>query len=127
MDNKTEEGQVAALNEMQQMSVVDIVRERPLESARDVERRERALAVDQELLRWDRVIAVVFKGTYAELGITQEALAFGVGWTRNMVANLASGRRTMSVSELIMLAQALGVSPENLLSRILHWGKTSGG
>jgi ribosome-binding protein aMBF1 (putative translation factor) len=126
MDNN-DEGKLVEVSGTQTTIVEqqDQTGEHQIESAQDVARRERWLVVQDEILRWDHVAAVVFTATHRDLGISQERLANAVGWTRNMIANMVSGRRSMKVSELIVLASALGVPPENLLSRILHWGRTS--
>jgi transcriptional regulator with XRE-family HTH domain len=50
-------------------------------------------------------------------GITQQVLADKIGYTRSSVANLEAGRQDISVSRLASLADALKVSPADLLPR----------
>ncbi len=85
---------------------------------------ERQLA---EQDNWDRVAAVVVTATRCQMQLTQLELADRLGWTRNTLVNLTSGRRRMRVSDLIRIAQALDVQPETLLRRVLQWNDTAEG
>lgn len=71
--------------------------------------------------RWNTIAATVLCGTRRELNVSQQELADRFGWTRNMVANLESGRRTFKLSDLFCLAEAVGVGPEVLLFRMIRW------
>jgi len=82
---------------------------------------DRASANQKERARWDRVAAIILTSTRRDLELSQRELASRLGWTRNMVANLESGRRTVHLSDFLLIATALQISPETLLQRILHW------
>lgn len=77
----------------------------------------------RERMRWERVTAIVLTGTRRDQDTSQHELAVRLGWTRNMIANLESGRRSLRVSDLFLIARALNISPETLLQRILRWGR----
>jgi transcriptional regulator with XRE-family HTH domain len=77
----------------------------------------------QERARWERVTAIVLTGTRHEQDVSQQELANRLGWTRNMIANIESGRRSLRMSDFLLIARALNISPEILLQRILRWGK----
>ena len=79
--------------------------------------------LDQARARWERTAAIVLTGTRRQLNVSQQELADRLGWTRNMVANLESGRRAMRLSDLLLIAEALGTSAEVLMQRILTWGE----
>jgi DNA-binding transcriptional regulator YiaG len=79
--------------------------------------------IDQARLRWERTAAIVLTGTRRQLNVSQQELADRLGWTRNMVANLESGRRAMRLSDLFLIATALGTSAELLMQRIVTWGE----
>jgi transcriptional regulator with XRE-family HTH domain len=49
-------------------------------------------------------------------GMSQQALADKLGWTQSAVARLESGRRTISVGDLLALSWALDVAPIYLLA-----------
>lgn len=71
--------------------------------------------------RLERVIPVIMVGTRRDLDVSQTELARRMGWTRNMVANLESGRRSVRLTDFLMVAKALRVDPVSLLHRILRW------
>lgn len=75
----------------------------------------------RERARWDRVSALVVSALRDDLDVTQQALADRMGWTRNTVANAERGRRHLRISDLIMIAQALRMEPEELTRKIVHW------
>jgi transcriptional regulator with XRE-family HTH domain len=53
--------------------------------------------------------------------MSQRELAARMGWTRNMIANLESGRRSVRLIDFVMISTPLGIDPERLLRRILQW------
>ena len=71
--------------------------------------------------RWNTIAATVLCGTRRELNVSQQELADRLCWTRNMVANLESGRRTFRLSDVFLLAEALNIGPEILLFRMMRW------
>ena len=48
-------------------------------------------------------------------GQTQRVLAAHLGWSRDMLASVESGRRALTLDRLAQLAQALAVAPAALL------------
>jgi DNA-binding XRE family transcriptional regulator len=71
--------------------------------------------------RWNAIAATVLCGTRGELKVSQQELADRLGWTRNMVANLESGRRTFRLSDIFLIAEALRIGPEILFFRMIRW------
>ena len=85
------------------------------------ERNKTRLAKGNERARWDRVAALVISTLRRDQDVTQEELADRIGWTRDTVANAERGRRHLRISDLIMIAQALGMEPETLTRKIVRW------
>jgi len=56
-----------------------------------------------------------------DIDVSQRELADKMGWTRNQVANLESGRRAISVTDFMLIAKALCIDPITLLQRALRW------
>jgi transcriptional regulator with XRE-family HTH domain len=81
-------------------------------------------ALQKERARWERVAAIVLNGTRRDLEVSQRELAARLGWSRNMIANLETGRRSLHLSDFILVARALNISPDVLLQRILRWGQS---
>lgn len=79
-------------------------------------------ALEKDRARWERVAGIVLAGTRRDLEVSQRELAHRLGWSRNMIANIETGRRSMNLGEFIIVARALNVGPEILLQRILRWG-----
>jgi transcriptional regulator with XRE-family HTH domain len=79
-------------------------------------------AVKRERARWERIAATVLTATRKNMDISQQELAARTGWTRNMIANLESGRRSLRLSDFIVICQALGEDPDVVWLRILRWG-----
>lgn len=74
-----------------------------------------------ERARWDHVAALVISTLRRDLDVSQQELAVRIGWTRDAVANAERGRRHLRISDLIMIAQALGMEPEMLTRKIVRW------
>ena len=68
----------------------------------------------------DRV-STILKASREDSDVSQEKLAKQLGWTRNMIANLESGRRVVRFADFVVIAKALHIEPERLLRRILQW------
>jgi transcriptional regulator with XRE-family HTH domain len=71
--------------------------------------------------RLEKVIPVVLAGTRNDLDVSQKELAMRLGWTRSVVANLETGRRSTQLTDFILLAKALNIDPIVLLRRVLQW------
>jgi len=66
-------------------------------------------------------IGTILKATREDSDMSQRDLAARMGWSRNVIANLETGRRTACLAEFVMISQAMHVDPERLLRRILQW------
>jgi ribosome-binding protein aMBF1 (putative translation factor) len=64
---------------------------------------------------------IIIRATREDFDMSQETLAVRLGWTRNMVANLESGRRTLTFADFVVITKAFNIEPEKLLRRILQW------
>jgi predicted transcriptional regulator len=51
----------------------------------------------------------------------QGQVADVLGWSLDVISDIEKGRRTVTVSEIIVLAEAMGESPEVLFRKILGW------
>ncbi len=67
----------------------------------------------------NRSIRRVLKEAREDSDLTQEELAKQLRLTRNMVANVESGRRAVRVTELIRFSIALGVDPARLVTEMV--------
>ena len=81
-------------------------------------------ALEKERAHWEHVAGIVLAGTRRDLDVSQRELAHRLGWSRNMIANIETGRRSMNLGEFIIVARALNVGPEILFQRILRWGNS---
>jgi transcriptional regulator with XRE-family HTH domain len=84
---------------------------------------DKASAIRTQLVRWDRVISIIIRQTRRELRVSQTKLASRLGWTRNMIANIERGRRSVAVTDLVLIAIALNIRPELLMRRILCYSE----
>lgn len=75
----------------------------------------------KERERLNRIVQTVAKASRDDADLTQQELADKIGLSRDQVANMESGRREVSVSDLIMMSKALGLDPRVLLERMLRW------
>ena len=74
-----------------------------------------------ELQHWKRVVRTVVRATRIDSDMSQQELADRLHVTRNVIANMESGRREIQAAELPLIAHALRCSPETLFRRILMW------
>jgi transcriptional regulator with XRE-family HTH domain len=71
----------------------------------------------------DQVVADQVKSLRARNGgMSQQELADALGWTQSAIARLESGRRSISVGDLLALAWALNVAPVYLLDGSFQTG-----
>jgi transcriptional regulator with XRE-family HTH domain len=68
-----------------------------------------------------RAVVTVIVASRREAKLTQEDLARHLGWHRSRIAKIESGERRIDVPEFIAIGQALGITPEQLLARVLGW------
>ena len=78
-------------------------------------------AVSDERARLERAIRAVLGASREDLDVSQKQLALKLGWTRNVVANLETGRRVVGLADFVLIARELRIEPERLLLRILRW------
>ena len=72
-------------------------------------------------VRLERKISIVLAGTRNDLDVSQRELAVRMGWTRNVIANMETGRRSAQLVDFILISNALRIDPVTLLKRILGW------
>lgn len=61
------------------------------------------------------VLGELIHGYREAAGITQKVIADKVGLNRSSIANIEAGRQDIPVTRLMLIADALGVSPADLL------------
>lgn len=64
----------------------------------------------------DQLIAGNVRAARAKLRIRQDDLALDMGWTRNMITNLESGSRRVTLADAVVLCDALKVDLRQLLA-----------
>lgn len=69
----------------------------------------------------DSRVRVVLKATREDSDRSQQDLATTLGWSRNMITNMETGRRAVGFADFVIVARALHIEPERLLRRVLHW------
>jgi transcriptional regulator with XRE-family HTH domain len=74
-----------------------------------------------ERARLERAIRTVLGASREDLDVSQKQLARKLGWTRNVIANLETGRRVLGLADFVLIARELHIEPERLLHRILRW------
>jgi transcriptional regulator with XRE-family HTH domain len=77
--------------------------------------------VEREQARWQQTTAIVIAATRKTKAVSQQELADRTGWTRNMIANFESGRRSLRLIDLFIICRALGEDPDVVWLRILRW------
>ena len=65
--------------------------------------------------RVERVVRLALRDSRRDADVTQQELAGRLGWSRNMVANMESGRRAISMADFLMVAFTLRVEPEGVM------------
>ena len=74
---------------------------------------------DPERLR--RRLGTVLSASRRGLEVSQTELGAKLGWSRNQITNIETGRRTVSLADFLMIAKALNIDPIALLHRVLRW------
>ena len=74
-----------------------------------------------ERARLERAIRAVLGASREDSDVSQRQLAGKLGWSRNVIANLETGRRVLGLADFLLIAGALHIEPERLLHRILRW------
>ena len=71
--------------------------------------------------QWRRAASAVVAATRRDNDLTQAQLAKKLGWSRESLARIETGNRKLELSDFIVIAYALGVAPDVLFGRVLHW------
>ncbi len=82
----------------------------------------KAAALQKQRARWERIAAIVLTATRNDLDVSQRELALRLGWSRNVIANLETGRRTLTLSDFLLIAGALNINPRFCCSGSYAWG-----
>jgi len=77
--------------------------------------------VERRIQYWDRAVAVGIKLGRVGRELSQDQVAQLMGWSPDVISNIEKNRRTVTLSELIVLAEAMGEDPAQILQRILQW------
>lgn len=77
--------------------------------------------LSDERERLKRRVRTVLRASRLDSDLSQRELAAKLGWTRNQVANVESGRRVANMDDFFLIAKAIRVDPEALLRRVLQW------
>lgn len=82
---------------------------------------KKATAARVKTLAWRRSTATVLAALCDEQGVTQQALADRIGWSRDKLALILTGKGKCEFGEAMMIAKALGVSRDVAARRLLAW------
>lgn len=77
------------------------------------------------LTAWNKAIASVLSQTRRDADVSQEALAKTMGWHRSKVVKIEAASVSVRAAELILVAQALKIDPQQLLARVLRWNSST--
>lgn len=66
-------------------------------------------------------VAVVIKASREDAGLGRKELADLVGLTYSQIGNIENSRRAVGLIDFIMIAEAIGIKPAELLERIVRW------
>jgi transcriptional regulator with XRE-family HTH domain len=75
----------------------------------------------KEREKLQRALVAVLKASREDADVTRQELAKRVGLTYSQIVNIEHGRRAVQADDLILIAKALGIEPEQMLQRILRW------
>jgi transcriptional regulator with XRE-family HTH domain len=77
--------------------------------------------IERLIQQWRRSVRAAIQSTRKDKNLTQEEIAERMCWTQDIVSNVEAGRRDISVSEFIVLANEMGVEPETMFRRVVRW------
>jgi transcriptional regulator with XRE-family HTH domain len=83
------------------------------------EQRKRSKAEQRK--HWDEAVASVWSQTRRDSDLSQTALAKKMGVSRDTIAAIEGGNRRVTIADVILLAQLVGLEPKKLFERILLW------
>ncbi len=76
---------------------------------------------EQQRRRWNNAAAVVLGAMRNDSDTSQRELAKLAGLTRNVIANIESGRKMIEFCELMMICRALKLDPVKVLNMVPQW------
>lgn len=53
--------------------------------------------------------------------VSQQELAERMGWSRNQITNVETGRRSVQLTDFLIIARCLNIDPLSLIRRMLQW------
>ena len=71
--------------------------------------------------QWKRSVRAAIQSTRKDKGLSQEEIGARMAWTQDIMSNIESGRRDITVAQFIVLANELGVDPEVMFRRVLKF------
>jgi transcriptional regulator with XRE-family HTH domain len=78
-------------------------------------------ALQAQLKAWRTAVAAVLAATRRDHDVTQAALAKRIGWSRDRVSKVETGRRLVEFGEIMLIVKALGARSEVVIRRIMAW------
>jgi ribosome-binding protein aMBF1 (putative translation factor) len=77
--------------------------------------------VDVQEDRWNKAVAAVVSASRRDADMSQQQLADKMELSRNTLVRIESGRRAMTIPELMRLTKVLKLSPAVLIDLIVRW------
>jgi transcriptional regulator with XRE-family HTH domain len=84
-------------------------------------KKARQRKIERLIAQWDASVQTTVQASRKDKGLNQEVASERMGWTADILSNIESGRRAITVSEFIVLAKQIGVEPEVMFRRVLKW------
>lgn len=72
---------------------------------------------------WHEALVLMISSSRKQAGLTQVALAKRLKWRVSMISKIECRKRRVDVPELIEIALALGIPPDDFLQRIVQWAR----
>lgn len=74
-----------------------------------------------QLDRWRKAFASVLSQARRDADLTQPQVASEMGWSRNTVTNLETGKRSVAGEELFALSRLYGIDVAVLIGRVARY------
>jgi DNA-binding XRE family transcriptional regulator len=71
--------------------------------------------------RWNRAVAAAAAAYRRDADMSQQQVAELIGCSRNTIVRIESGRRAMTVPELMEFAKAVKATPASIMDFIVRW------
>jgi transcriptional regulator with XRE-family HTH domain len=71
--------------------------------------------------RLDKATSVLLAASRKDRDMNQQQLADRLGWTRDMVANVESGRKAVTLRDFVHFCEVLDLDAQMMLGQILTW------